>query len=682
MNTIKRFTQISTVIALSLTLQACNTPGEAPTVSGTVTAPGGELAFNPPSKLQRFASSIFGKPAVAALANVSAVGSGVTVELIEVDADGNQVGDAIKSTTTDSSGSYSFKTMTDPDSKYVIRATGSADTMDVRFTSTSSSIDPVTSAASSLITDTASDLSALSVEEVVELQSAVETLAQAVDPTGLSTSSLVDAIKTEASDDEEFANQLGSTIAAGSICGVVKDTNGKGIKNIQILVRDFGDWVTRAKSRTDANGDYCVSVPDGDYILGAINNTSTSTAASEWWSTSGTKYSQIDAEKITVSSSKSVTKNFSLEAGARLTGTVKAAAGGSLATGTPLEGIKVVVRNFVNFFPIGGKTTNANGEYVINVIPGSYLVGARNRTRQAYASTYYDGSTGGNTFFDASKVTLTAGTTTTINFDLVKGYKLSGTILDDVGGDPVTGMRVRLNRSGPAQRLRTNKKGKYRIWVTPGSYTVETYGQSTTADLSAGNQTYSPTGPVTKVSTTVKYNGSGVSQAKVWMVKSADVTTTVSQELSNSDGSVTLYCKTSECVNSKIFVRIDEARAWGSTVYNGARDYSTAGTVIDPTTASIDSIDLLAGGVLSATITSDGSAAKKNFRVRIMKDGSGGDYLIRTHRTHSDGTLILSLPAGTYRVRMRDDGNNDCSITITAGSTTSLSYRTDTNACS
>ena len=670
-----------------LALTACK-GGDGVSLSGNVSAPGGGMAFNPPSKLEQMFASIFGKYAIADVSGVSSVGSGVTIKLFEVDENGNIVGDALASTTTDADGQYSLtaRSRFTPDSKYIIRAVGASENMDVRVTDTTNNVDPITTAVSELITSAASDLSRVSVEEVAELQNVMDNIAQNIDASSFTTASAMSsAVQTEAINDEETNNQINSIAAAGSICGNVQDASGENLANIRIVVRDFGNWVTRARSRTDSDGNYCVSVPDGEYILGALNFTNTSMAASEWWHTSGTKYSQIDAEKITVSASASVTRNFSLEAGARIEGTIKAAAGGSLAAGTALEGIKVQVRKFQNFFPVAGKRSNAEGLYRINVIAGTYNIGVRNGTLKAYASQYYNGSTGVNTYYESTPVTLSTGTTTTINFDLEKGYKLSGTILDSAGGNAVTGMRVRVNRAssdggGAAQRLRTNKEGKYRIWLKPGTYFIQSYGQvSADLDMTAANASYSPVGPVTTISTNIKYNGNGVSQAKAWLLDNSG--NTVSQELSNSDGSIKLYCKTCD-VNYMVYVRIDDSKDWGTTVYSGKTDISTNATLVDATQTTMSDITLLAGGTLNVSITSDGTTAQKNFKTRVMTGGAGSDYLIKTQRTRGDGTYILSIPAGTYRVQMRDDGNAECPVTITAGSTTNLNYRTDTNACS
>jgi hypothetical protein len=675
-------------LSVAMALTGCNS-NTTPTsnYTGTVSAPGGSVAFNPPTGLKKmFAEMVGGKMAEAAISGVSSVGAGVTIELIEVDADGNKVGDTIASTTTASDGSYTLVVPTDytPSSKYVIRATGTTETLDTRVTSTTNDVDPITDAASDLITTEFTDLSKISVDEVEIINDAVESVAQDVDTSGLTADELSTALQTEATGSEEVINQITSTSATGEICGNVKDASNNNLENILIIVRDFGDWVTRAKIKTDSNGDYCVNVPDGNYILGALNFTTTSMGASEWWHSSGTKYAQIDADKITVAAN-TVTKNFQLEDGARLKGTITAGSGGSLAAGTALENVKVQIRNYQNFFPVAGKKTNASGKYVINVIPGTYLVGAINRTLNPYASEYYTSGGGVNMYYEADSVSLTAGNTTTMNFELAKGYKLAGTILDAAGGNPVTGMRIRVNKlgSGPVVRIRSNKNGKYRIWLPADTYFAESYGQSISSiDMTSSNATWSPVGPVTAISTNVTYNGSGVSQAKAWLMDSSN--NTISQEVSSGDGSITLYCKTCG-TDYKVYVRIDESRDWATTAYSGKTDISTNYTLVDATQTTLPDIALLAGGTLTVNVTSDGTTAEKNFKTRVLSGSSGSDFLVNVQRTHGDGSYVISLPAGSWRIKMLSDSTHskpNCPVTITAGGSTTLNYNSGTGACS
>ena len=287
-----------TACALSslLTLSGCGGGGDAaPAINpdtsnnivGTVSAPGGAIAFNQPGIVERMFASLFGSSAHAAITGVAPVGAGVTIKLIEVDAAGAQVGADLATTTTDAAGAFSFEPPAGFvfDSKYVVRAEGTTQTLDTRVTGKTSHVDPITDAVSDLVTTTAADLTTITPGEIDEIKDALEGVAKDIDPAMKDAEQLSTALKTEASNNEEVNNQITSTATAGQICGNVKDSSNANLENIRIVVRDFGNWVTRAKTKTDGNGDYCVNVPHGagkDYILGALNFTGSSIAASEW----------------------------------------------------------------------------------------------------------------------------------------------------------------------------------------------------------------------------------------------------------------------------------------------------------------------------------------------------------------------------------------------------------------
>jgi 5-hydroxyisourate hydrolase-like protein (transthyretin family) len=670
------------MILLMFVFMACsksNSPASTTTVNGSVSAPGGALAFNPPSALERFAYSIFATRAEAGVSGVVSVGGGIDIELIEVDADGTKVGATIVSTTTESDGSYTLEVPAShrPDSKYVIRATGTTQSMDVRYTGSTNDIDPVTDAVSDLVTTTATDLFDISPDEIVEIKEEVDGIVQNVDPTSLDADALATAIKTEVTSDEELSNQLNSKVAQGSICGNVKDAASNNLENIVIRVADYGDWVTRAKTKTDANGDYCVDVPDGEFIVGALNFTTTSMAASEWWSAGGTAYDTFSAEKVTIASSESVTRDFSLEDGARVMGTVTAGAGGSLAEGAPIEGVKVQLRQFVNTLPMVKTRTDENGNYTINVIPGNNQIEARNQTRFDYASEMYDGATGTYNRSLTEKLTLTQGSTTTIDFTLEKGYKISGQVLDGPAGNPVAGMRVRIDSSGASFRMRTDKQGRYKIWLMPRTYRVMSYGQKqSNIDLSASNQTVNFDAQVGTLEMTLKdTSGNGASQVKVFLYDLSS--NLVSQELTNSDGTTKVYAPTTG--NYKLFSKVTDDLPYASIWYDGQTTEAAGAQVsisVGSTTNQGD-ITLPDAGLLSITVTQDGSTLDTAPTYISIYDSSDNRFTGTGSKT--DGTAIIAIPAGTYAVGSLDASCRN--TVVTAGSTTSVNFRTDNSTC-
>ena len=678
-------------LSIAIAVSGCSNNNTAATsLTGSVSAPGGSLAFHQPTGIKNMFASIFaGKQAHAALSGVSAVGAGVTMELIEVDAAGVKVGAALATATTDASGAY---TMIQPNgftasSKYVIRATAGGINLDVRVTGTANDVDPISNVTSALVTSqagSAADLGKITIEALQEIADAVIEIANNTDLTGKTTvADFATAITTDVNSNEELSNQLTSSIAGGQICGTVKDANAAVLSNIRIVVRDYGNWVTRAKTKTKADGTYCVRVPDGGkkYILGALNFTGTSTAASEWWAASGTAYSQINGEAITVTDTTVVTKDFNLEAGARITGSVLAGTGGLLTENAPLENVRIIVRDYTSNLPVTGARVKADGTFRVNVHPNGtdgYLLVARNKTRvKNYATGIYDGAAAGNTAATAtagkslrgfgSRVTLTAGATKNIHFKLAKGYRLKGTVLDKPlgsGGVAVTGTIVFINGggvsskafAGPAVRLRTNKLGKYGVWLKPEQYSMTVRGQAATPDLRTADVTQgfsAATGTVTATINNSDGAGNPTSQIKVSLT---DVTTgaKIHTAVTSSDGVAVMYAPTA--ANYRILATVDDVRTGNSakfgSVMHGGGTMLLAGTqsaLAVPGDNNVGNINLLSGGILTGTVyLADGTTPAQNVKVQIRSGGTGGANKFITRRTRGDGTYTLSLPAKTY----------------------------------
>ncbi len=683
------------------------TDNDSVAISGVVSAPNGDIAFNGPGILQRMFAAVFGSPVQAGLSDIVSPVSGATVEVYRVDADGNTVGGPITTGTTDGNGTYTLAAPLDaPASQYIVRATGTSGTLDGRISDTSAAVDPATDATSKLVAEISTDLSTITVGEIQEIQDAVSELVTDIDTSSVTASTLSTALNTEAKTDEETKNVVYSTASGGQICGNVTDSSSNPLANIRIVARDFGNWVTRAKTKTDANGDYCFNVPvqgdtnpdggtfTGEYIVGAFNRTGDSNDpgrhASEWWSTSGTAYNTFDAEKISVTSTTPVTgKDFQLEPGVRITGSVKAG-----DTQAAMEGVQVVIRDFDNRTVLVKARVKADGSYRVNVIPGKYLVVARNRTMKPYASEIYDGSTGTSNRNLGLPVDVTsmAGQIKTIDFDLESGAKLSGTITDGATGQPVTGMRVMINNSnpgGPADRLRTNKQGKYRIWLKPAVYKVYAYGQrNTNVDLTTGNQTVDFSATVSAISAILQDSGGNpVSQAKLRLYDTAN--TFLGFEISNSDGSVTMH--TDQTGDHRVKFRIDRETGAGSSIYSGQTQLANA-TAVNVAAAgsnvSLGTITLPDGGILRGTVyagnNGDTSTPIGNFSIEVRDGGTASTNRFIRLPTRGDGSYVLTLPAGTYeRVKMRDatSGGNCDNIVITAGATTTLNYFDGDDTC-
>ncbi|MDH5547217.1 MAG: hypothetical protein OEZ43_16640 [Gammaproteobacteria bacterium] len=656
-----------TTLSAGLVLSACLHSGESEPppdqnqssakLSGVVLAPGGSLAFNKPGGFETFFASLFGKTATAAISGMDPVG-GVPVKLYKVDATGATVGDAIAEGKTALDGTYSLNIADDfaPGIDYVVRAIGTTETMDARVLDTTVDVDPVsyvTHLKIKELTSAKGDLSVVDLNEAKTLFGEITRLLDFIDEEEIAAAGSVSGLRTRVenrmSADEELSYLFSNLNAAEGICGTVADSDNTPAQGVLVVARDFGNWVTRNRIRTDADGKYCLNVIPGDYILGVINDTTTNSGATEWWATSGTAYSQIDGEKITVATASSLTKNFQLEAGGRISGTVTGTGGSYDGV---LPNVKVFVRNFQTYFSFGGAQTNANGKYALNVIPGDYMLLARNNTRFHYASAFFDGtnnSAGGINRFAAAKIALATGATETVDFSLERGFLIKGTVFDN-NTTPVAGQRVRFQIQGPADRIRTNKDGNYRLWVKAGSYGVQSRGQN------ASGVTVNSTTPVKtvdfaastgSVSGVIKdSSGTPVSQAKIFLLR-ANGTGFIGNELSNSDGSFTVFSDTAG-VDLTMLIRIDDGRDYGSMVFNGSGYNRAAGTAIivatDGTDTDLGTISLPTGGILTGTVTKAGSPAV-NASISISQDGTN---VFLTLNSLSDGSYTISVPATTY----------------------------------
>jgi len=660
---------IAAVAVFALLLAGCGGGGGGgggggTPITGTVSAPGGTVAFNAKTGLRRMLAEIFGRTAHAALPGLNPV-SGASVQLIEIDSSGAQVGATIATATTNGSGAYTLSAPAGftPASKFVIRAVGTgSNRLDALVTGTTINVDPATDATRALVlaavAGNGSTLSAATAAEILEIQRAVEDMVREkeVEATSLTASALSAALKLATLNNEETSNIVNSISSQGGITGTV--TGSAPLENITIVVRDFGNWVTRAVARTNAQGQYTVNVPPGDYIVGALNETATLTGASEWWTSGGGAVKQLSAEKVTVGTAL-VTKDFVLDAGGRISGAVTAETGGA-----PLPGISIKVRDFLNNQSVVNVKTGEDGTYRINLAPGSYYLIAENTTRQPYATEVYNPTlNGGASFGEATRLEVIAGGALTADVSLQNGHMISGLVSDPATG-PVPGIRVRFDDADEGEHAtvqRTNKIGEYRLWLRPASYTVLARGQSATVDLTTTDKTQNFAAAVGEVKMVLKdAAGNPVSQAKAFLRRGASAAPTndgdaISKEGSNSDGTVSVY-SSATAADGLLEIKIDNGQMVGSTIYNGkARLLQGTLTVPsgDPVSVTVGSItDLLtitlpAGGVLSGIVTV-GGVPQGNVKVQVRNGGRGGNARFVNTMTQVDGTYSVSLPAGAY----------------------------------
>ncbi len=175
------------LLAVLLVLTACGGGDTAPAtpteVTGTVNAPSGDIAMYQNKSMYAKAMDWFIPSAEALIQGLAPVG-GATVELIEIDADGNQVGAVIDSTTTAADGSFTLETTRSLGTNLVIRVgstTGTAAEIRAFVTADTVTIDPtselvVGSVISTIASISGAELSHFTAQEISDLAALVDAL--------------------------------------------------------------------------------------------------------------------------------------------------------------------------------------------------------------------------------------------------------------------------------------------------------------------------------------------------------------------------------------------------------------------------------------------------------------------------------------------------------------------------
>lgn len=712
------------------------------TLSGTVSAPSGLVVQMQPVTIKSMlAQALFGRQSGAATSSWPNVGAGVAVKLIQVDSSGSQVGATLASTSTISGGSY---TLTVPDGfspgpAFVVRV-GSSTTLDARVTNTGTlDVDPTTDATSKLVNTVTTNLNKMSVDEIlVILELVQDAVADVVDPTATSISA---DLKAEILSDSDTANVVYSAVTSGQICGNVKNSSSTNLADITVIARDYGDTVTRAKAKTDSNGNYCINVPasgdidgftgnpvSGEYILGAINSTTASLAASQWWTASsatatdgsGGANMQAEAAKVIVPGTSSVTKDFYLKAnGARIQGSVAAWNGGST------QGVRVLVRDYDTFQTLTSTRAKEDGSFCLNVKPSDYMLtflSVSKNPSKAYASEAWSDSDPGGAGTStgvrnrnlASREVVTAGNTYNYAVSLEAGKLISGTVTDNATSTVVPGTRVEFNNSvlGRIATRRTNAAGQFRLWVVPDAfYLIRTYGHTifgvdnTSADVNL-NINYPSNTLKGKV---VAQDGStGVARAVMQLIYndgSGNIGPRLDQVPSNEDGTFTLRAGTyysyststvvwdatqAATATFQLLARMDDNTSYGSGLL--ATNMSPPGFIaINAGDVNLDLIDLGSGDIDDTAtpykVTTLGWDSGVGYLVMQGESGdsihigagAGLDLGVANNRmigahTRGDGTFKVTLPAGNYTVRSGTGGTDwsTCDISISNGATTTV----------
>jgi len=708
--------KILTLLATTALLTGCGGSAPAPEVTnpvnGSVSAPSGGFTFNEPGKVERFFASLIGSSAIAKIDGLAGVGAGVTVNLIEIDANGTQVGAIIATATTDSSGSYTLNVPAtySAAANYAIVAEGTSDTVKSMWEGSTVDVDPGSNATMSALLDATSDLSTIDTKEISSARELIEDFTENLSASeSTNTTNYTANLKAALQNDSEAAKMLSNKTAAGEVCGTVTNANDNPVENIRIFARDFSDFSKMAKTKTAADGTFCFNAPVGqELMVGAINRTTTSDTASEFYTAasptndSGTKCHLIHcADKLTVTSS--TTANFQLVQGGVITGTIT---GG----GNTLKKVKVLFRNALTKKPAGATKTNKDGVYTMNLAPGDYIVYFKNSTKKAFGSTAY---TTNATYYDsgqavdrnfAEKLTLTAGSTLTADAALLTGGTLTGTITDN-NGDPVEFAKLRIDqikdKDGTtvdlqADRFHTNKLGVYRVQLPFGTYTISARGEFKDGVSNAGytldsdNLSHAIDFDHQTSAITVKLTDGtdGIGSITAKLKNTTNGKTTANPTM--SDGTTTLYVPDGSYTFS---VTVNNGTSTASCNWDGVsacdatshKDQAAdAVTISGNDLTTFSNVSMSTGIVISGIIKDASDAPAIDARVLpLIKVGGSWDPLT-TGRTGSDGKYTLSLPSGVaYRLFSKNSNGkkvmyygsgNTAGCTLTQDTTVNFVY--------
>ncbi|MCC7008870.1 MAG: carboxypeptidase regulatory-like domain-containing protein, partial [Acidobacteria bacterium] len=509
----------------------------------------------------------------------------------------------------------------------------------------------------------------------------------------------------------DFALDLG-----GRIAGTITDGT-TGIPNVSVVVHGTdGSWIMSAT--TDGSGQYLTAaLPAGSYYVttwdsGRVDEIYNNvTCIGGYCNMTGGTTVAVTVGNITNN------VNFALAAGGTITGTVTNAAGGA-----PLD-VFVGVFNSSGGF-IGGGWSGESGVFEIVVPAGSYYVAV---TNAGYAGQVYNGvgclASSCNVVTGTLVPVSAGGTTGNVNFALVAGGNITGTVTAAATASPVTNYAVQLmsTTNTVLATIFTDGAGVYTFTgVTAGSYYVRTNGvgfnlinqlyngvQCIGCNVTtSGGTLVSVSGGATtsninfalaaggRISGTVRNATNNAPIANI----GAQIFTSTGVQLSTHNTNGSGVYTTSGLPAGTYYIRTSNSLGFINEVYNDLSCPQAGCTVTNgtPITVTLNNItsnidfSLAVGGVISGTVTNAaGGAALTNLPVQIFNAVGAS---IGTVNTNGAGLFTTSgLPAATYYLRTNNSAgfidelydNIACpstaacnvttgtAVSVTAGATTS-----------
>ncbi|MEQ1870623.1 MAG: carboxypeptidase regulatory-like domain-containing protein [Vicinamibacterales bacterium] len=306
----------------------------------------------------------------------------------------------------------------------------------------------------------------------------------------------------------------------GRITGTVTSTaSGQPLNNMAVWLYDSTGLLFLTQVNANASGVYTFTgLPSGSYFV------RTSNAQGYLDEVYGNKpccllNSVISGNAVTVVGGQTTSGiDFSLATGGSVSGTVVDSSTGLGVASVPIE---VYFSTGSGFTVVGNGSTNSSGVYSVGQLPtGSYLIRTRGNT---LVDEVYDNITCINCSFTAfTPVAVTEGVATNnINFSLLRGGRITGTVIDAVTGLPVNSAQVvAFNASGSSVRSGfSNSSGAFTLTaLPPGNYTVGSTATGYVGQLHANRRCPSLTCTVTAGDVVVAADGATTDQINFALV--------------------------------------------------------------------------------------------------------------------------------------------------------------------
>ena len=454
----------------------------------------------------------------------------------------------------------------------------------------------------------------------------------------------------------------------GRIAGTVTVAGVGPIENLHVYFEDAATGNYIGGTNTDSSGFYSYDLPDGSYNVRVCP------------SCSGEPYAP-QIEVVTVVNPSATTVDFALVPGQVISGYVTEE-GSSPAV--PIEGLWVEAFGYAtgdgdrwdeDMF-VAGTMTNSDGYYEIHVEPGSYKVRA---CAECEGLPYVDEFHEDGDWGSATEVVVVNGADREINFALISGGIISGTVYEDGSTTtPIANLRIEALDAGTqdyANETYTDDSGYYELRLKPGTYKLqamadadghpyvnEYYNDARSWDLastltvsegsnepnvdfalSAGNiisgtvTLDSPAGPIEGIIVDVQEWGTGT------VIASAQTDTNGLYTIHVAPG---LY-QVKTCASCDGLPYVDEY--YDNTTGQNPTQVDVSG---DQDRTDIDFV-LSTGGIIEGHVKDESDASIANLHI-YFSDSATGEWIAGVN-TDFSGYYIVHLNPGTYDVTACSD---------------------------